>query len=162
MRSIPSRRFFLNVAFETIPMFVLLTIALSQGRSSSSSSFHACPLQSIDGVMSLALCPQVVYQAPQHLPTSKPLVMGACSRQSICSVISIHSDWHVKPRGVFEGGCMSTIETFQSGLPIPLFAFRSTLTERARETGQSRTNYEISNFPPCAWCGHHSYQARKT
>ena len=31
-----------------------------QGRSSSASSFHASLLQAIDGVMSLAMCPQVV------------------------------------------------------------------------------------------------------
>ena len=37
-----------------------------QGRSSSVSSFHASLLNAINGVMSLALCPQVVSQAPQH------------------------------------------------------------------------------------------------
>ena len=37
-----------------------------QERSSSASSFHACLFQAIDGVMSLALCRQVVSQAPQH------------------------------------------------------------------------------------------------
>ena len=37
-----------------------------QGRSSSPSSFHASLLQAIDGVMSLALCPQVVSQATPH------------------------------------------------------------------------------------------------
>ena len=34
-----------------------------KGRSSSASSFHASLLQAIDGVMSLALRPQVVSQA---------------------------------------------------------------------------------------------------
>ena len=37
-----------------------------QERSSSASYFHACLFQAIDGVMSLALCRQVVSQAPQH------------------------------------------------------------------------------------------------
>ena len=41
-----------------------------QGRSSSASSFHASLLQAINGVMSLALCPQVVSQAPQHFRSS--------------------------------------------------------------------------------------------
>ena len=35
-------------------------------RSSNASSSHASLLQAIDGVMSLALCPQVVSQASQH------------------------------------------------------------------------------------------------
>ena len=51
-----------------------------QGRSSSASSFHASLLQAINGVMSLALCPQVVSQASQHfsdLPKSKALVRVA-------------------------------------------------------------------------------------
>ena len=38
-----------------------------QGRSSSASSF----LQAIDSVMSLALCPQLVSQAPQHFRSSR-------------------------------------------------------------------------------------------
>ena len=37
-----------------------------QWSSSNASSFHASLLQAIDGVMFLALCPQVVFQAPQH------------------------------------------------------------------------------------------------
>ena len=43
MRATPSLRSVLKVAFETIAMFVWLTMALSsfQGRSSSASSFHA-------------------------------------------------------------------------------------------------------------------------
>ena len=50
-----------------------------QGRSSSAFSFHASLLQAISGVMSLALCPQVVPQASQHLelPRNKPLVRVA-------------------------------------------------------------------------------------
>ena len=42
-----------------------------QGRSSSAFSFHASLLQAIDGVMSLALCPQVVSQASQHFRSSE-------------------------------------------------------------------------------------------
>ena len=42
-----------------------------QGRSSSASTFHASLLQAIDGVMSLALCPQVVSQASQNFRSSE-------------------------------------------------------------------------------------------
>ena len=42
-----------------------------QGRSSSTSSFNASLLQVIDGVMSLALCPQVVSEASQHFRSSE-------------------------------------------------------------------------------------------
>ena len=42
-----------------------------QGRSSSASSFHASLLQAIDGVMSLALCPLVLSQDPQHFRSSE-------------------------------------------------------------------------------------------
>ena len=37
-----------------------------QGRSSSTSSFHDSLLQAVDGVMSLALYPQILSQASQH------------------------------------------------------------------------------------------------
>ena len=69
MRSTPSLRSFPNVAFQTVPVFVWLTMALVssfEGRSSSASSFHASLLQAIDGVLSLALWPQVVSQAQQR------------------------------------------------------------------------------------------------
>ena len=60
--------------------------------SSSASSFHASPLQVIDGVVSLALFPQVVSQAPQHFRSSEKHATceGCFSRQCICSVISFH------------------------------------------------------------------------
>ena len=63
-----------------------------QGRSSSASSFHASLLQAVDGVMSLALYPQVVSQAPQHFRSSKKQATceGCFARQPICSVISLH------------------------------------------------------------------------
>ena len=101
---------FPNVAFETVPMFVWLTVALSrpfkenrltddgplssfQGRSSSASSFHASLRQAIDSVMSLALSPQVVSQAPQHITSSEKQATceGCFAYQCICSVISFHS-----------------------------------------------------------------------
>ena len=45
------------------------------------------------GVMSLALCPQVVSQTPQHFRSSEMQTTcdGCFFPQSICSVISLHS-----------------------------------------------------------------------
>ena len=62
MRSAPSLRGFSNVAFETVPVFVWLTMALSRPFKEDCLAI----IQAIDGVMSLALCPQVVSQASQH------------------------------------------------------------------------------------------------
>jgi len=64
-----------------------------QGRSSSASSFHASLLQAIDGVMSLALYPQAVSQAPQHFRSSEKQAIyeGFFTRKSICSIISRYS-----------------------------------------------------------------------
>ena len=73
MRSNQSLRSFPKVAFdskfETVPIVRLIDdgpLSSFQGESSSASSFHASLLQAIDGVMSLALCLQVVSQASQH------------------------------------------------------------------------------------------------
>ena len=57
----------------------------SQGRSLTSSSFDVSLLRAIYGVMSLALCPQVVSQAPQRLKSSetKAACAGCCARQTI-------------------------------------------------------------------------------
>ena len=64
-----------------------------QGRSSSASSFHASLLQASSGVMSLALCSQVVSQASQHFRSSEKQAIseGCFARQSICSVVSLYS-----------------------------------------------------------------------
>ena len=45
-----------------------------EGRSSSASQFHKYLLQAIDGVMSLALCSQVVSRAPQHFRSSDSVI----------------------------------------------------------------------------------------
>ena len=65
-----------------------------QGRSSRASCFHASLLQAIDWVMSSALCPQVVSQASQHFRSSEKQATyeGCFARQSVCSVISLHSN----------------------------------------------------------------------
>ena len=46
-------------------------MALFQGRSSSTSSFHASLLQAINAVMPWALCPQIVSRVPQHFRFSE-------------------------------------------------------------------------------------------
>ena len=50
-------------------------------------------LQAIDGVMSLALCPQVMSQAPQYFRSSEKQAAceGCFVRQCISSVISLHA-----------------------------------------------------------------------
>ena len=61
-------------------------LSFVQGRLSSTSSFNASLLQAVDGVISLALCLQVVSQASQHFISSE----GCFAHQSICSVVSLH------------------------------------------------------------------------
>ena len=103
-----------------------------QGRSSSASSFHASLLQAISGVMSLALCQQVVSQAPQHFRSSEAqATCGGCfARHSICSVISLDS---VCPGQYIQRRFrrwMLTIDTYASRLSIPLiflFIFKNIL-----------------------------------
>ena len=60
-----------------------------QGRSSA-ASVHTSLFRAIDGVMYLALCPQLMSQVPQHLGFSR-LKLAVFAHQSICSVISLHS-----------------------------------------------------------------------
>ena len=69
MRSTPSLGSFPSVAFETVPMFVRLTMALSRPFKEDRLALPLSTplLRAIDGVMSLALCPLVVSQSPQHL-----------------------------------------------------------------------------------------------
>ena len=73
----------------TVPLIDINPLLFFQGRSSSASSFLASLLQAIDGVMSLALCPQVVSQAPQHFRSSETQARRYVYfvRQSVCSVI---------------------------------------------------------------------------
>ena len=51
-------------------------MALSRPLKEDRSSFYASALQAIDGVMSLALCPQVAFQAPQQVRSSE--TQAAC------------------------------------------------------------------------------------
>ena len=119
MRSTPSLSSFPNVAFET---------------SSSAFSFSSSLLQAIIGVMSLALCPQVVSQASHHFRSSEkhPLVRAALpanlSARSFPFTPACPGQY---TRRSFRRW-MSTIDTFHSRLPIPIFTFCSKLIESVR------------------------------
>ena len=89
----PSLASFLSAACETVPMFRWLMTVLS--RKSISRFLFLCPSPStIDGVMYLALCPQVMSQAPHHFRSSETQAThaGFSAQQSICLVISLDSD----------------------------------------------------------------------
>ena len=136
MRSTPSLRSFSSVAVSNVRLTDNGHLSSFQGRLSSASSFHVSLLQAIDGVMPLALCPQVVSQSPHHFRSSEKQATceGCFARQSIRSVISLRSGPSLISRtvsvdvkhhvylltslrhvqgststGVFEGGCMSNI-----------------------------------------------------
>ena len=98
----------------------------------SASSFHASLLQETYSVMPLALCPQVMSWAPQHFRHSKTQATGV-------GFFPPHLLGHFLPFRHVQGGRpterMSAIDTFQSGLPIPLFTFCSKLTESVRADG---------------------------
>ena len=95
IRSTPSLRSSPDDTSGTVPNVHLTDNGSSSsfpGRSPSASSFHAS-LQLIGGVLSLALCPQVVSQAPQHFRSSETQATydGCFSSQFIDSVILLHS-----------------------------------------------------------------------
>ena len=86
--------------------------------------------------MSLALCPQVVSQAPQYFRSSEKQATceGYFSRQSICSAMSFPPACPGQFIHMSFRRWMSTIDTSQSELPIPLFTFCSILIESVRMT----------------------------
>ena len=85
-----------------------------QGRSSSISSFHAYLLQAIDV---LALCPHVAPQAPQHFRSFET--------QDTCPGRCIQDFF-------FFWKWMSTLDIFQSGIPILFFTFCNKFIESVR------------------------------
>ena len=95
MRFIPSLKFPQRCLWNSSNVHLIDDDPLSsfQGRSPSTSSFHASLLQVIDGVMSLALCQQVVSQAPQHFRSSdKQATCDGCfARQCIRSIIALRA-----------------------------------------------------------------------
>ena len=111
MRSIPSHRLFFS-SFLWNGSNVRLTddgpLSSFQRILSSTFSFQASLLQAIDGAMSLALCPQVVAQAPQLSRSSEKQATCECcyGRQFIHSVVSLHSGMSraVHPQEFSKGG----------------------------------------------------------
>ena len=106
-----------------------------QGRSSSASSFNASLLQVIDGVMSLALCLLVVSWASKNI--SDLLRSKLLERVALPAFLSAQS-FPLMPACPEQYShrsfqrWMSTIDSFQSGLPTPLFTFCSMLVESVR------------------------------
>ena len=104
-----------------------------QGRSSSASSFHASFLQAIDGVMSMALCPQEVSQVPQHIgfPKSKPLVRNVLPAS--LSVRHFPSLRHVRgstPTGVFKPKFAFTLVNSLVDISVPFHSFIGYIVDR--------------------------------
>ena len=86
-----------------------------QGRSSSASSVHASLFKAIDGVMSLALCPQVASPVPQHFRSSEKLPLERVALPASLSARSFpftpaYSTQYTH-RSFWKW--MSTIDTFQ-------------------------------------------------
>ena len=99
------------------------------GRSSRASSFHTSLFQAANSVMSLALYPQVVSQAPQHFICSKKKATceGCFTCQFICLVISLLSGksraiypqafskvdvdhWHIPAWACYSTGSKQTVQ----------------------------------------------------
>ena len=132
-RSTPSVRSFPSVAFETVPVFVWLAMALSrpfQGRSSSASSFHASLVQAIHGVMSLALSVPAgsvsssstlkIFRGASHLwlLLSPPF----CLLGHFPSLLPVYDRTCT---GVSEDGCETLTHASLGGLPGSLSSFCS-------------------------------------
>ena len=61
----------------------------SEGRSSSTPSFHVSLLLAIVGVVSLALCPQVMSQVPQHLRDAMCVCVCVCVCVFVCVCVCV-------------------------------------------------------------------------
>ena len=82
----------------------------------------ATPLAEAVGGVIIALCPQVMSQAPGHLRSfEKQATCDGCfARQSVCSAISFKPACPGQYTHMSFQKQMSTIDSFQSGLPVPL------------------------------------------
>ena len=112
-------------AFQTVPMFVWLTMALCRPFKDEDrlALLLSTPLlQAIDGVMSFALC-------SQHLRSSETQATcdGCFTGKSIDSVISLHSSMSRAGHPQVFRRLMSTIDTFHpvwaSHSTVPFFFF---------------------------------------
>ena len=129
MRSISSLRSFPKVTFKTVPMFVWLTMALSRPFKEDRL---ALPLSTpLSSRRSVVWCPWLCArsEAPQHLRSfeKQATCEGCFARQSICSVVSLHSG-----KGVFKGGCRPSTH---SSLGFP---FHFSLNSSLNRSGISR------------------------
>ena len=135
MRSTPSLRSFPNVALwnssNVRPTNDGPFSSFKKEFSSSASPFHACLRQALDGVMFLALCPQVVSQAPQHFRSSETQATcdGCFARQSICSVISLQpNDWSFDTYFIHP---LNSARCFRLLVRVTFFLFLSALSRTA-------------------------------
>ena len=127
-KSILSLGSFPKVAFETVCLIDSCPLSSFQGRSCSASFFHASLFEATNGVMSLALCLWVVSQASQHFRSSEEqTTWGAFVLPARLSAWSFPftlacpgQDTHRSFRR-----WLLTIDTFQSGLPMPPFVASS-------------------------------------
>ena len=119
LRNVPS------VAFETIPVFTSWTAAFSGPSKEDCWAFPLLTplLQVIGCVMSLALCQQVVSQAPQHFRSSKmQAICDGCFASSLSAwsfPLTLAHPGQYTRRSVWRW--LSKIDTCQSGLPVPFF-----------------------------------------
>ena len=104
MRSIPSLRSFPYVAFETVPMFVLLTMALSrpfssvQGIPSSEALFPRLSPPGDRWCDALCFVPAgniSISSTFQIFRKASRLWYGCFSRKSVCSASSFHSGMYI-------------------------------------------------------------------
>ena len=119
MGSTPSVRSFPSVAFETVPVFLIDDGLLFPRPSPPGGRW--CDV--------LGFVPAGVSQAPQHFRSSETQATyeGCFARQYICSVIPLPPIMSRVVQCTHRSFLrwMSTIATFQSGLPIPLFVASS-------------------------------------
>ena len=147
MRSSPFLRNFPSDVCETVPVLVWLTMALSRPFGEDHRAFpffYASLFQSVDGVMSLALCPPLSPSpsmawcpwlcARAVLPGRKALnhCDGCLAHRSICSVFELTLFFPVISRTmhqqeflkVYVEDKFSKINFHMSGLRIQLFALK--------------------------------------
>ena len=130
----------------TVPVFVwtMMAISIISRKIIKCFSFHTSLLHAVSGVMSLALCLQVVSQALQHFLRGKPLVMVNLSTSlctwsfpftPACPWQFIHKFWR----------WMLNTDTCKSGLPVPFF-IASSLNLGIRTMGYTRNSIEYSTI----------------
>ena len=163
-------RSFPNVAFEIVSVsdWRLPVLILSRNILVRSSTLHAPLLQPINGVMSLALYPQVVSQAPQHFRSSEmqAICEGSFVLRFVCSLSLYIYIWHIEDNAskwAFKSGCCTLTHGcpgcpfhsfvcawFQWFCPIPLFSFCSKGIESSRMRDCVRCLWQLHGSPG-AW-----------